>query len=208
MKRTFFSFVVLLLISTISLAQKKIWTAQDKAYLLKQLTDTRNELLKTIAPLSEKQYFFKLDSASWSANEIVEHLSLIEEGYIREFWWALSQPTMPESYRDSTAGGDEKALAYATTPNKGEARGTNLPLQRYCTKDIGIKVFNFNRDQVIDFFNVNAGQDMRGYYVFRKNSKGVRDIRDLHQQALWLISHTTRHTNQLKRYLEDSRFVK
>ncbi len=187
---------------------QNVWTEKEKASLFKQLEETRNELLKTVAPLTEEQFYHRIDSNSWSANDIVEHLSLMEEGYIREFWWALAQPTMPVSYRDSTKDGDKKAIAYATSSFKSVARGTNLPLQRYCTKEINLKVFNANRDLAIEFFTINQKMDMRGYYVFRKNAKGVREIRDLYQQALWLISHTIRHTNQLKNYLADQRFPK
>lgn len=199
--------VILGLQSWVCSAQN-VWTEKERTSLFRQFEETRNELLKTVAPLTEEQFYHRIDSNSWSANDIVEHLSLMEEGYIREFWWALAQPAMPVSYRDSTKDGDEKAVAYATSLTKSAARGTNLPLQRYCSKDINLKVFNANRDLAVEFFTINQKTDMRGYYVFRKNAKGVREIRDLYQQALWLISHTIRHTNQLKSYLADPRFPK
>lgn len=199
----------LMLVLNISLyAQSGTWTQEDKAEIFSQLKETREELLRIVAPLTREQFFHRLDENSWSANDIVEHLALMEEGYIREFWWALAQPTMPASYKDSTAGGDLRARQYATSPTNSPARGTNLPLQRYCDKETCLKVFNASRDLSIEFFTINERQNMRGYYVFRKNSRGVREIRDLHQQALWLISHTIRHTNQLKRYLDDPKFPK
>lgn len=201
-------FYILVFFSCISArAQVKAWSAAEKALILRQLEETRQELLNTVSPLSTRQYFYRLDENSWSANDIIEHLVQMEEGYIREFWWALAQPPMP-AYRDSTAGGDKIAMDYATSPVKSQARGTNLPLQRYCDKETGIRVFNTVRDQAIAFFTLNEARDMRGYFVFRNNAKGGREARDLHQQALWLISHTVRHTDQLKRYLADPRFPK
>ncbi len=189
-------------------AQKIVWSDKDRKLIFDQLAESRKELLKTVAPLNKEQFYFRLDSNSWSANDIVEHLALMEEGYVREFWWALAQPDMPDSYRDSTLKGDEIAENYATAESKSVARGTNVPLNRYCDKETCLKIFNYTRDLSIEFFTINKNRDMRGYYVFRKSAKGVRDIRDLHQQALWLISHTVRHTNQLKRYIENPRFPK
>jgi hypothetical protein len=184
------------------------WSEADKKEIFTTLEQSRRELLNVVKPLSEKQFFYRLDDKSWSANDIVEHLGLIEEGYVREFWWALAQPEMPATYRDSTAGADQRMRDYATAPGKSEARGTNLPLNRYATKDVCVRIFNIARDQSIDFFTKNAGIDMRSYYVFRKNARGKRDIRDLHQNALMMIAHTIRHTNQLKRIITDPRFPK
>lgn len=200
----------LLLFSTISEAQTPAqrWTDTDKQTIMTALEKSRQDLLAAVKPLTEKQFFFRPDAKTWSPNDIVEHLGLIEEGYVREFWWALAQPTMPTSYRDSTAGGDQRANAYATAPQKSEARGTNLPHNRYCTKETGVRIFTIARDQSVDFFTKNGGLDMRGYYVFRKSGSGKRDFRDLHQQALWMIAHTVRHTNQLKQVLADPGFPK
>lgn len=184
------------------------WSEVDKQIVMTALETSRQELLAAVKPLTEKQFFFRPDAKTWSPNDIVEHLGLIEEGYIREFWWALAQPPMPASYRDSTAGGDQRANAYATAPQKSEARGTNLPHNRFCSKETCLNIFTIARDQSVEFFIKNGGLDMRGYYVFRKGGSGRRDIRDLHQQALWMIAHTVRHTNQLKQVVADPGFLK
>ncbi|KAA9352715.1 DinB family protein [Larkinella humicola] len=210
MKTVFTLVVMFLLWSENVLAQKpgERWSETDKNEIMTMLEQSRQELLNTVKPLTEKQFFYRLDEKSWSANDIVEHLGLIEEGYVREFWWALAQPTMPVSYRDSTAGADQRIRDYATSPNKSEARGTNLPLQRYTSKETCVRIFNTARDQSVEFFTKNATVDMRSFYVFRKSGSGKREIRDLHQNALMMIAHTVRHTNQLKQILTDPRFPK
>lgn len=188
--------------------QLKTWTAAEKQEIMFTLDSTRQSLLKLIQPLSEKQFYYHLDSTTWSVNDILEHIGLTEEGYVREFWWAIMQPPMPDSYQDSTNGGDIKAKAYATDPTKGQARGTNLPLNRYCDKATCVRVFATVRALSIDFFKQNATVNMRAYYVFRKSATGQRDIRDLHQQALWMLSHCIRHTDQIRRTISDPRFPK
>lgn len=184
----------------------KQWTPEEKTSTLRALDSTLEMLSALIAPLSERQFFYRPDSNTWSVNDVIEHLGLIEEGYVREFWWATSQPEMPASYQDSTKGGDEKAIAYATDTTKGHARGTNLPLNRYCNKETCWRVFTTNRSLSKDFFIRNAALNMRAYYVFRKDASGKRDIRDLHQQALWMISHCIRHSQQIRSIIHDPRF--
>lgn len=189
-------------------APLKQWTTEEKTSIMRSLDSTLDTLRALISPLSEKQFFYRPDSNTWSVNDIVEHLGLIEEGYVREFWWAISQPDMPASYQDSTKGGDGKAIAYATDPTKGHARGTNLPLNRYCDKQTCWRVLVAARGLSKDFFLRNSGLNLRAYYVFRKDASGKRDVRDLHQQALWMISHCIRHSDQIRRTINDPRFTK
>jgi uncharacterized damage-inducible protein DinB len=187
-------------------AKTAAWSEDDRREVMTALETTRQDLVALVRPLSEKQFFHRVEATGWSANDIVEHLGLIEEGYVREFWWALSQPPMPASYREAAAGNDQKMRDYATSPTKTEARGTNLPLNRYASKEVCVRIFNNARDLSVEFFTKNAKEDLRGFFIFRKDSSGKREVRDLHQQALLMLAHTIRHTNQLRRLLADPRF--
>lgn len=187
---------------------KRLYTSSDNERMLKLLDSTHNELLGVANALTDSQFFYHVDTATWSANDIVEHLGLIDEGYVRELWFSLGQPVFPASYVDSAKGGDEKALAYATQPEKGKARGTNLPRNRYCDKQTCVRIFTEANDLAKDFFTVNASKDLRRYFIFRMAGNGVRTIRDAHQVGLLLVAHRIRHTNQLKKLLADSRFQK
>jgi len=195
-------------IALVAQPTKRLYTESENTRIIALLDSTNNELVKVVKSLTESQFFYRLDTATWSANDIVEHLGLIDEGYVRELWFTLSQPTLPESYADSTKGGDEKALAYATQPEKGKARGTNLPSNRYCNKETCIRIFTEANDLAKQFFTANASKDLRRYFVFRVDGKGVRAIRDDHQLGLLLVAHRMRHIDQLKRIIMDSRFPK
>jgi uncharacterized damage-inducible protein DinB len=174
--------------------------------LHKLLDSTHNEVLKAVNSLSDSQFFYHIDADTWSANDIVEHLGLIDEGYVRELWFTLSQPGFTANYADSTKGGDEKALAYATQPEKGKARGTNLPRNRYCDKQTCLRIFSEANDLAKEFYTVNAAKDLRRYFVFRLDGNGARTVRDDHQLGLLLVAHRIRHTEQLKRIMVDARF--
>ena len=187
---------------------KRLYTDSENARMITLLDSTHQELLKVTSTLTDSQFFFHLDSATWSANDIVEHLGLIDEGYVRELWFTLAQPAFPVNYADSTKGGDEKALAYATQPEKGKARGTNLPRNRYCNKETGMRIFTEANDLAKQFYTSNAAKDLRRYFIFRVDGKGTRTIRDAHQLGLLLVAHRMRHIDQLKRIIADARFPK
>jgi hypothetical protein len=187
---------------------KRLYTSSENERMLKLLDSTHTELLAAVNSLTESQFFYRIDTATWSANDIFEHLGLIDEGYVRELWFTLAQPQFPSSYVDSTKGGDEKAIEYATQPEKGKARGTNLPRNRYCDKQTCVRIFTEANDLAKQFFTVNASKDLRRYYIFRIDSKGVRTIRDTHQLGLLLVAHRIRHTDQINKILKDSRFPK
>lgn len=176
----------------------RIYTEADNKRILYLLDSTHHELVKLVRTISETDFFFRIDSNTWSPNDIIEHLGLIDEGYVRELWFALSQPSFPDSYLDSTRGGDAKAIAYATQPEKGKARGTNLPRDRYCNKETCVRIFTDANDLAKEFYRKNAGKDLRRFYIFRVDGRGGRTIRDLHQLGLLLIAHRIRHINQLK----------
>lgn len=202
--------LVLLACSTLLSAQssKRLYTQAENEKMLKLLDSTQNELVRLTATLKESQFFYHLDSNTWSANDIVEHLGLIDEGYVREMWFSLAQPRFSENYTDSTKGGDELALAYATQPEKGKARGTNLPRNRYCDKETCLRIFTGANELAKEFYKVNAAKDLRRFFIFRVSGSGVRTIRDIHQLGLLLVAHRIRHIDQMKKIIADSRFQK
>jgi hypothetical protein len=187
---------------------KRLYTRSENERMLTLLDSTHTELLRAVNSLTDSQFFYRIDTATWSANDIFEHLGLIDEGYVRELWFTLAQPNFPASYVDSTKGGDEKAIEYATQPEKGRARGTNLPRNRYCDKQTCVRIFTEANDLAKQFFTANASKDLRRYFIFRVDSKGVRTIRDTHQLGLLLVAHRIRHTDQIKKIIKDSRFPK
>jgi hypothetical protein len=187
---------------------KRLYTNWENTRMMTLMDSTHTELLKVVKTLTDSQFFYRIDTDTWSANDIVEHLGLIDEGYVRELWFSLSQPAFPVNYVDSTKGGDEKALAYANQPEKGKARGTNLPRNRYCDKETCVRIFSEANDLAKQFFTENATKDLRRYFIFRVDSKGARTVRDTHQLGLLLVAHRMRHIDQLKRIIADSRFPK
>lgn len=66
--------------------------------LLAQLHATREQLLKEIEPLNNRQFNQKPDADSWSIAQVCHHLVLVEASTIKAIAWGLSsqEPTQPE----------------------------------------------------------------------------------------------------------------
>ncbi len=77
---------------------KRLYTQSENEKMLKFLDSTQRELLGIVQSLSDTQFYFHIDKETWSANDIVEHIGLVDEGYLRELWFCLAQPAFPESY--------------------------------------------------------------------------------------------------------------
>lgn len=208
MKYLFLIFFISFSLAMKAQTTKRLYTSLDNTRMITLLDSTHDELIKIVLSLTSDQFSWHIDTATWSANEILEHLSLIDEGYTRELWFTLAQPTFPADYTDSVKGGDEKAWAYAYQPEKGKAKGTNIPRNRYCNKETCVRIFTEANVLAKEFFSVNADKDLRRYFIFRIDSQGIRSTRDIHQQGLLLIAHRIRHIAQLKRIIADARFPK
>ncbi|RZM06459.1 MAG: hypothetical protein EOO88_53360, partial [Pedobacter sp.] len=64
----------------------RVYTEAESKRILFLLDSTHGELLKLSQALTDSQFFYHVDTDTWSGNDIVEHLGLIDEGYVRELW--------------------------------------------------------------------------------------------------------------------------
>jgi hypothetical protein len=62
----------------LQLWSQKLWNEDDRAYLLSQLKQTREALLKETSNLSDAQWNFKESPDRWSIKEVTEHIGIWE----------------------------------------------------------------------------------------------------------------------------------
>jgi len=94
-----------------------VWTEADRSFLVEQFEKSRSELMNEVQKLTEEQWNFKKDSASWSIAEIVEHLGLQEDMHFREAYVISKTPEQPEIAL-KTVGNDEKVYQGKTSQIK------------------------------------------------------------------------------------------
>ena len=177
--------------------QERVWTEEDRAYLLEHLDRTKQALLAATANLTAEQWYFKPDATAWSIAEIVEHLGLIEAFYFRDFLYGQYSPERRDLL-DEVMQNDEALIAYAGDPSTANAAMYSAPMGRFDSGEALMDYFVQYRDQVLDLIETTES-DFRLHYAYRAPGSGIWTARDLHQYGLTLIAHTERHTNQLNR---------
>lgn len=183
--------------------QKRLWTEQERSFLVQQLEETKTQLEEEVKSLTAEQVHFRESPDRWSILEIVEHLEVQDEMYWRELDIIPRGPEMPK-FAAKVRGNDEKLLQYATDPGKADA-GYLKPIGRFHTKELALAAFATSRNRMIDFIKTTP-KDLRKYFTFRKyatdgslSEPGIYDVRDLHQFMLTCIAHAQRHIGQLKK---------
>jgi hypothetical protein len=180
----------------------RLWTEQERAFLVRELEQTRQQLLDEVKPLTARQVNFRESQGRWSVLEIVEHLEVQDEMFWRELDILPRGPAMPEM-AERVRGNDQKLLQYENDPGKADA-GYLSPMGRFGTKELALQAFDTVRHRMIRFIRTTP-KDLRQYFTFRNYESdgklanaGIYDVRDLHQLMLTAIAHTRRHIRQLQ----------
>lgn len=186
-----------------SIAPQKLWTEADRQFLLSELDRTTEELRELTDRLGRDQWAFKENEFRWSIGEILEHLTVQNELDYREITVIANGPEMPE-YLAVTQGQDAYFQAYATSPEKSQAKWFLQPLGRFAHWRQHQNGFLRARDGLRDFIEATE-VDLRKHFTFRNNAGAkkttdikIGDVRDLHQLVLTGIAHTDRHIRQIR----------
>lgn len=208
-----FTLLVLLLfvcLSSLQGQQNKLWTAAEREFLVRELDQTRRQLLDEVADQTAAQMNFRESPGRWSILEIIEHLEVQDEMYWRELDILSRGPQMPQLV-EKVRGNDEKLLQYENDPGKADA-GYLKPMGRFGTKEMALAAFDTVRSRIIGFIRTTP-KDLRTYFTFRNYAPDGRlahtsiyDVRDLHQLMLTCIAHTRRHIRQLQQVKEHPDF--
>lgn len=81
-------------------------TAEERAKVIKYLTESRDKLLAEISDLSEAQWKFKPAPDRWSVGEVAEHILLAEGTLFSAVERAMAAPVNPE-WQEKTKGKTE-----------------------------------------------------------------------------------------------------
>jgi hypothetical protein len=193
------------------LTNTKLWTAEDRAFILDELARTTNALKLETEYLTEEQASFRLNEKAWSITEIIEHLEVQNELHFREIRAIAKTPQLLE-YVAIVKSNDNYFQSYATDTVKGKSQWFLEPLGRFGTKTAALEAFLRVRHHFTEFL-ANTDIDLRKHFTFRRQLEFVDahnfklgDVRDLHQLLLTGIAHTDRHLTQIKRIKQDENF--
>jgi len=202
-----FSLVLCLAVSAIAQsapAASTTLTPQEREFALKQYETTRDNFLKSIAGLSQKQWTFKPAPDRWSVAEVAEHITVSEStlmGLIQK--QVMQSPAAPEK-REQVKGKDEMILQrMPDRSHKAQAPEILRPTGRWATEADLTKAFEQSRQANIDYIRTTS-DDLRDHF-FDHPAFGTLDG---YQWLLLLSAHSARHTAQIEEVKADPNFPK
>ncbi len=179
-------------------------TAQERDAAIKQFEATRDNFLKSIAGLSEKQWTFKPAPDRWSVAEVAEHITISESkllGLVQQP--LMSSPAAPEK-RAQVKGKDE--LIEQRVPDrshKAQAPEFLKPTGRWPTEAELVKAFGTERAATIEYVRT-TNDDLRDHFF----DHPVFGPLDGYQWLLLISTHSARHTAQIEEVKADPNFPK
>lgn len=175
--------------------ENKIWTEEDRNYLIENLVRTREELIKETEGLSEQQWKFKEAPDRWSINEVVEHIHLWEMLLMYDVTRSLSAGIQPSLLM--TAKHDDVILEFITEETPHHSLEYTKPFTYTIPMGINdlknnIALFLKLRDQSIQYIKTSK-EDLRLYGRTHDKSTSI------HQLYIVVFGHTDRHLRQIRK---------
>ncbi|NNF35649.1 MAG: DinB family protein [Saprospiraceae bacterium] len=171
--------------------KNRLWTEEDRQYLLDNLNRTTDELLAATESLTDAQWHFKPTEDSWSIGQVLEHLALYERQYYIERYQVSLRPPEPEL--NASTNPDAYYIDWMGEEQKHSAPGSARPLGLLKGKDNWTN-FKVIRDMTIKKIS-ETDLDFRAYFCTRSN--GVRW--NIHQLYVLHFAHCDRHLRQIHR---------
>jgi hypothetical protein len=179
-------------------------TPQERDYALKQFETTRDNFLKSISGLSQKQWTFKPAPDRWSVAEVAEHITVSEStlgGLVQQR--LMQSPAAPEK-RAEVKGKDELIIERVPDrSHKAQAPEILKPTGRWSNEGDLVKAFEAARRSNIDYIRT-TNDDLRDHF-FDHPAFGTLDG---YQWLLLIATHSARHTAQIEEVKADPNFPK
>ena len=179
-------------------------TAEERAAALQQFQTSRDNFLKSIAGLSQKQWTFKPAPDRWSVAEVAEHITVSEStlfGLVQQR--IMQSPAAPEK-RDQVKGKDQVILErMPDRSHKAQAPEFLRPTGRWASEAELTKAFEDSRKTTMDYIRT-TNDDLRDHF-FDHPAFGTLDG---YQWLLLISSHSARHTAQILEVKADPNFPK
>jgi|CZKJ01.1.fsa_nt_gi uncharacterized damage-inducible protein DinB len=177
-------------------------TTQEREAALKQFEATRDNFLKSIAGLSQKQWTFKPAPDRWSVAEVAEHIALSESaifGLVQK--QVMTSPAAPEK-REQAKGKDEVILRrMPDRSHKAQAPESLRPTGRWATEADVTKAFEDSRAATMEYIRT-TNDDLRDHFF----DHPVFGTMDGYQWLLLISAHSARHTAQIEEVKADPNF--
>ena len=197
--------VVLLSVAgfTVSAQEIRLWTEDDRHYLVNNLIRTRDLIIKETANLTKEQWNFKESPDRWSISEVVEHIAIWELLLDHEVSKALSAGLQPELSKNAKPDSVYVGFILEQKPHISveytKPFTYTLPMGLNEGKN-NVAWFLKMRNESVDFLRT-AKEDLRNYYY-----KASRP--NIHQLYITIFGHSERHLRQIMKIKANEKYPK
>ncbi len=199
-----FTVLCLTMVSAFAQSAPATLTAQEREAALKQFEATRDNFLRSISGLSQKQWTFKPAPDRWSVAEVAEHITVSESAIFSLVQkQVMTSPAAPEK-RDQVKGKDEMILQRVPDrSHKAQAPEFLRPTGRWATEADLAKAFEDSRAATMEYIRT-TDDDLRDHFF----DHPVFGTMDGYQWLLLISAHSARHTAQIEEVKADPNFPK
>ena len=179
-------------------------TAEEREQALKLFQESRDNFLKSVSGLSQKQWTFKPAPDRWSVAEVAEHITVSESTLLGLVQSRLMQAPADPAKRDQVKGKDQLIITKVPDrSHKAQAPEMLRPTGRWATEAELVKTFESSRDATMNYVRT-TNDDLRDHF-FDHPAFGTLDG---YQWLLLIATHSTRHTEQIQEVKADPNFPK
>jgi hypothetical protein len=198
MKKLILPLVCLFLFSFTADALKL--SEEEKAFAIKELTASKDQMMRTVDGLSEEQLNFKSSADSWSVAECVEHLAISEVAFHEMLQGALKLPA-DASKRAEVQMKDEQLLGIIRDrSNKVKTSEAFEPSGKFGSYEETMESLLAKRAEHIDYIG-KTEDDLRNHY-----GKLPFGTIDGYQIILFMSGHMDRHVAQMDEIINHEDF--
>ena len=138
-------------------------TSEERASALQQFQTTRDNVLKSISGLSQKQWTFKPAPDRWSVAEVAEHIAVSESTIYGLVQKMMQSPATPEK-REQVKGKDQMIIERVPDrSHKAQAPEMLRPTGRWATQAELTKAFEDSRKLTTDYIGT-TNDDLRDHF--------------------------------------------
>jgi len=178
-------------------------TPQEREEALQLFQTSRDNFLKSISGLSEKQWTFKPAPDRWSVREVAEHITVSESTLFGLVQKSMQSPADPAK-RELVKGKDQVILAKVPDRSqKFKAPEILQPTGRWASEADLTKAFEQARQANMDYIRT-TNDDLRDHFF----DHPVLGPMDAYQWLLLIAAHSVRHTAQIEEVKADPNFPK
>jgi len=198
MKKIFLHFGALLALSSLALGQALTQAERQKGE--QYLEQTRDGVMAAVKGLSDAQLKFKPAPDRWSVAEVLEHITLVEDGLFQNVTEKVMKAPAGAAGRDVAK---TDAMVLAMIPDRSQKRQAPppfVPSGRW-TEAETLDHFEKSRARTIEF--LNSTPDLRAHVA--DSPLGPLDA---YEWVLFMAAHSERHTKQILEVKADPNFPK